>query len=99
MSRLSMFNLKFDDLNKYNIKIDETTGLELPTEYNRLCRIRDASNSGKLHYCKNCEHLQFEFNQKTYMINYFCEKNKEKVFSIEDIEKVIVCETFSEIKK
>ena len=99
MSRLSVFNLNFEELHKYNIKIDKNTGLELPTEYKRLCKIRDAKNSGKLHYCKNCEHLKFEFDQKTYTINYYCENDPEKLFSIEDIEKIIVCENFPELKK
>lgn len=98
MSRLDEFNIKFEELHKHNVKIDYSTGLELPTEYKKLCQIRDGKNQGKIHCCKDCENLKFSFDQNTYVINYFCQKNGKKEISIEDVDKLIVCAEFEKIK-
>ena len=97
MSRLNFLGLTFEDLEKHEVLIDEITNLELPTEYDKLWAIKEAKEKGKLHKCKFCQNLTFEFNQKSYMINYYCKAKNNKKIPFEEIEKLIVCIDYKEL--
>lgn len=94
MGRLDIFNISTNDFQKYGIKIDYETGLELATEYEKLCMIRDSK--GKLGYCKcqNCLYLGFNFNQDNYQISYFCKKDEKEKITLENLEKDKLCKNF-----
>lgn len=94
MGRLDQFNVSIKDFQKYGIKIDFETGLELATEYEKLCKIRDSRGRIEYSKCQNCANLNFSFNQETYQINYFCTKNKEISITIDNIQESRLCMDF-----
>ena len=98
MGRLSQFNVSSKDFQKYGIKIDYESGLELATEYEKLCLIRQMKGNIDFCKCQNCENLNFTFNQENYQIDYFCTKNKDINITLDNLQDTRLCKDFS-VKK
>ena len=95
MERLDNFNISPNDFQKYGIKTDPETGLELATEYEKLCQIRLLKANPNSCKCQNCINLSFSFSQENYQIHYFCKKNKDENLTFDGIQTARLCNNFS----
>ena len=94
MGRLDEFNITPKDFKKYGIETEPNSGLEFPTEYKKLCFIRDSKGKNLYHKCQCCNNLGFSFNQENYQINYFCIKDKSIEITIDNIQETRFCPNF-----